>query len=61
MNNYILMTDSACDLSASVAEELGLLVLPLSITIEEKSYANYLYEREMPVKSFYSMLREGKQ
>lgn len=60
MTNFILMTDSACDLPDSLAKGLGLTVLPLSITIEEKSYANYLDERELPVKAFYSMLREGK-
>ena len=33
MRDYVLMTDSCCDLSASLAEELGIFVLPLSLEL----------------------------
>ena len=34
MRDYIIMTDSCCDLSQQEVEELELTVLPLSFTIE---------------------------
>ena len=33
MRDYIIMTDSCCDLSQQEVEELDLTVLPLSFTI----------------------------
>lgn len=60
MSNYIIMTDSCCDLSAQMAQELELNVLPLTVTIDDKSYANYLDGREISHKEFYQQLRDGK-
>lgn len=57
MRDYVLMTDSSCDLPAKKADELGLTVLPLSFTMEGKTYVNYLDEREMPIAQFYARLR----
>ena len=37
MRDYIIMTDSCCDLSQQEVEELELTVLPLSFTIEGKT------------------------
>ena len=31
-NDYIILTDSSCDLPARLAEELELTVLPLTLT-----------------------------
>ena len=31
MRDYVILTDSCCDLTAGMAEELGLEVLPLSL------------------------------
>ena len=31
MRDFVLMTDSCCDLPAQLAEELGLVVLPLHL------------------------------
>ena len=36
MKDYVILTDSCCDLSAGMAEELELHVLPLSFVMEEK-------------------------
>lgn len=59
MNDFILMTDSSCDLPEKLARELNLTVLPLSFTQNKKTYVNYLDEREMPVSTFYQRLRDG--
>ena len=60
MSDYVLMTDSSCDLPASMAEELELTVAPLSVLIDGKSYVNYLDEREITFTKCYSLFREGK-
>lgn len=60
MREYVIITDSSCDLSAPFAQELGLISLPLQLLLDEKSYYNYLDEREIRHKEFYDALREGK-
>ena len=42
MNDFIIMTDSCCDLPAQLADKLELTVLPLSFTINGKEHYNYL-------------------
>jgi Uncharacterized protein conserved in bacteria len=62
MSDFVLMTDSSCDLPASLADSLGVTVVPLSVTVEETdTYKNYLDHREIPIKAFYDLLREGKR
>ena len=41
MRDYVLLTDSCCDLSAEMAAELGVEILPLSLEMGGKSYRNY--------------------
>ena len=59
MRDYVIMTDSCCDLTAQMAEELGVTVLPLSLLIGEDSYRNYLDGREIGFKEFYDRVRGG--
>ena len=33
MRDFVIMTDSCCDLTAQMADELGLVVLPLQLLI----------------------------
>lgn len=60
MSQYIIMTDSSCDLPAQLAAELELEVLPLSVLIDGKSYVNYLDERDISFADCYAALRAGK-
>ena len=60
MSQYIIMTDSSCDLPAQLAAELELEVLPLSVLIDGKSYVNYLDERDISFADSYAALRAGK-
>ena len=47
MRDYVILTDSCCDLTAEMAEELGIVVLPLSLQMGGKTYHNYLDGREI--------------
>ena len=60
MSAYIIVTDSAADMSAAMVEELGVAVLPLSFTMEDHVYEDYPDRRDMPIEQFYGLLREGK-
>ena len=60
MSDYVIVTDSSADLPASLVQELGVEVLPLSFTVQGKTYHNYPDDREMDPKVFYKMLRDGQ-
>ena len=59
MRDFILMTDSCCDLPSDLAEQLQLDVLPLTLQMENVSYKNWLDGRELDFGTFYSRLRAG--
>ena len=59
MRDFVLMTDSCCDLPADLAEQLQLDVLPLTLQMENVSYKNWLDGRELDFGTFYSRLRAG--
>ena len=49
MRDYVILTDSCCDLSAEMAAELGVEVLPLSLQMGDRTYRNYLEDRKSVV------------
>lgn len=57
MSDYVIMTDSSCDLPAELAAEMDLAVLPLSIFIDGCRFANYLDGREISFPDIYARLR----
>ncbi len=57
--DYILMTDSTCDLSAEFAKKTGLEVMPMVFLMEERVYNHYLDCREMSLEEFYDNLKNG--
>ena len=59
MRDFVIMTDSCCDLPAQLANELGVVVLPLSVLLGENSFKNYLDGREIGFKEFYERIRGG--
>ena len=59
MREFVLFTDSSCDLPADLADQLGLAVVPLSVTVGEDTYKNYLDGREITAKAFYDAIRDG--
>lgn len=60
MRDFVIMTDSCCDMSEEMAKELGLYVLPLMFHLKNQDYRNYLDGREISFKDFYSQIRGGE-
>ena len=60
MRDFVIVTDSSADLPAHLVQELGVEVLPLSFTMQGKTYHNYPDDREMDPKLFYQQLRSGE-
>ena len=42
MDDFVILTDSCCDMTARMAADLELEVLPLSLNMEDRVYHNYL-------------------
>ena len=59
MGEYVILTDSSADLSAELVAELGVEVLPLSFTMEDKTYYNWPDNRDIDPGDFYARLRGG--
>ena len=59
MRDYIIMTDSCCDLPDALVRELDITVLPLSFNMEGKEYYNYPDNRDMDPHVFYDKVRAG--
>ena len=59
MKDYIIVTDSTIDLTDEMAKELGILVLPMTFTIDGKEYKNYLDGREIGLEEFYQKMVNG--
>ena len=59
MRDYIIMTDSCCDLSQQEVEELDLTVLPLSFTIEGKTLLNTPDHADMSPEEFFAKIAAG--
>ena len=57
MKDFIILTDSACDLSQEKLKELNVGCCPLTFTVadDEKEYSNY----DLKPKEFYDKMREG--
>ncbi|MCR5825720.1 MAG: DegV family protein [Oscillospiraceae bacterium] len=61
MRDYVIMTDSCCDLNEQEVAESGLCVVPLSFTLGGKSYYDTPDHAEMGLDEFYSRLKQGEQ
>ena len=60
MKEFCIMTDSSCDLTAELADELRLRVVPLRIHMGKETYRNYLDGREIGFQDFYARVRGGE-
>lgn len=61
MRYYTIVTDSSCDLPASLAEKMGIRVVPLTLNMDGQSYYNYLDGRGISFGEFYTRLAEGSE
>lgn len=57
MNDYLIVTDSSCDLSADFAEQLGVKVIKLEFIVEGEAARE---NDSIDEKQFYDILRSGK-
>lgn len=60
MRDYVITTDSCCDLTEELSRKAQLTVIPMVLTLANKEYRNYLDGREISVKDFYARLRAGE-
>lgn len=59
MSEYVLLTDSSADFGQKMVEELGIEVLPLSFSMDGKTYQDWADNRDIDPKDFYKTLRGG--
>ena len=59
MKDYAIITDSGCDLSKEMVEELGVDVVPMKLLLDGVDYRHYHDFRELSMETFFSKLREG--
>ena len=52
MRDYVILTDSCCDLSAEMAAELGVEILPLSLEMGGKATATTRTDGTSAFRSF---------
>ena len=61
MSDFIILTDSSADLSAEMAQELDIQVIPLSFIMKGRTYRDFPDNREMDPHLFYEALRQGEE
>jgi len=61
MKDFIVYTDSTTDLSPQLIDELGVKIIPLEFNIDDRTFLDYPDRRELGIKEFYDMVRDGKQ
>ncbi len=59
MGEYVILTDSCCDLTEELVRELDVSYVALRFTIENRTYQNWLDGRDLPFDQFYAKLRSG--
>lgn len=59
MSDFVIVTDSAADLSKELVEKLEVKVVPLCFTMNGMLYHDYPDNREMDPELFYDKLRSG--
>ena len=57
MRDFVLVTDSSCDLPQKLVDKFELRVIPLKVDVNGKEYKNYPDEREIGNKEFYDYSR----
>ncbi len=57
MNEYVIVTDTACDISQEMLQQWGVREIDLTFRFEKDDVERK--GREMPIKEFYDCMREG--
>ncbi|MDF2608633.1 MAG: DegV family protein [Lachnospiraceae bacterium] len=61
MKDYVIVTESTCDLPVQIVNELDIKVIPMNFELEGKSYTHYYDARELDIHDFYESLRKGEK
>lgn len=56
--NYIIVTDTACDLSQEMLDALGIIALPMHVIIHGKDYLHYADYRNLSKDEFFELLKK---
>lgn len=59
MKDYVIITDSGCDLPTEMIDNLNIKVVPMALTIANKLYRHFHDYRELSAEDFYGLIREG--
>lgn len=60
MNDYVILTDSSCDLPADLVQALKIVILPLTFRLNGKDYKNFLDGSNLSFREFYLHIRNGE-
>ena len=59
MKDFVIITDSGCDLPIEMIDSLNIKVVPMALTIANKMYRHFLDYRELSAEDFYALIRDG--
>jgi DegV family protein with EDD domain len=60
MREFMIVTDSSCDLSQDLVTNLGVHVVPLTVHYQGEQFDNYPDNHELSTEDFYNGIREGE-
>ena len=60
MSEYRIISDSNCDFTPALIQELGVQIIPMEFVMNGKVYHNYPDEHDMSAKEFYRRIRAGE-
>ncbi|MEG1830301.1 MAG: DegV family protein [Raoultibacter sp.] len=58
--NFEIVTDSSCNLTEEMIDELDLHILPLTFMIDDEQFQSYLKGTHTDLQQFYTKMRQGK-
>lgn len=59
MSDYVIISDSTCDLNDELVAKWDVKIQPMSFRINNAEYKNYFGERDLSLKEFYDFMRKG--
>ena len=60
MQDYKIISDCTCDLDDSYVKSLGVDIIPMDVTMQDRQFEHYLDFRNCSFKDFYAALRVGE-
>jgi len=60
MRDYVIMAATTCDLSDKIADEIGVVLLPMGVTLGQRFFTHYADTREMPIEEFFDRTDKGE-